>query len=72
MRLNPISQLKYRLSAAIDWRVSQEFDKERELIRQTNKSVVDASTAYVDQIAALTRTIEHLEQRLQELENKIT
>lgn len=68
MAINPFSRLKHRLSAAIDWRVTQEFDQERDLIRETNTAIVDVSTKHSDQIAALTRMVEELEKRIAILE----
>jgi hypothetical protein len=70
MAINPLSRLKHRLSAAIDWRVTQEFDQERDLIRETNAAIVDVSTKHSDQIAALTRMVEDLEKRIAILEAK--
>jgi hypothetical protein len=70
MAINPFSRLKHRLSAAIDWRVTHEFDQERDLIRDTNAAIVDVSTKHSDQIAALTRMVEQLEKRIAILEAK--
>lgn len=68
MAINPLSFLKHRLSAAIDWRVTQEFDQERDLIRDTNAAIVDVSSKHSDQIAALTRMVEELQNRISVLE----
>jgi hypothetical protein len=68
MAINPLARLKHRLSAAIDWRVTQEFDQERDLIRDTNAAIVDVSTKHSDQIAALTSLVNQLEQRIEEIE----
>jgi hypothetical protein len=70
MAINPLSRLKHRLTAAIDWRVTQEFDQERDLIRDTNAAVVDVSTKLSDQIAGLTRLVEELEKRIASLEGQ--
>jgi hypothetical protein len=68
MAINPLSFLKHRLSAAIDWRVTQEFDQERDLIRDTNAAILDVSVQHSDQIAALTSLVNQLEQRIEEIE----
>lgn len=68
MKLNPVTYLKHRLSAAIHWRVTQEFEKERTLIRSTNKSMVQASAQLSDQVAALARAVDALEKRIAILE----
>jgi alpha-D-ribose 1-methylphosphonate 5-triphosphate synthase subunit PhnG len=68
MAINPLARLKHRLSAAIDWRVTQEFDQERDLIRDTNAAILDVSVQHSDQIAALTRLVNQLEQRIEEIE----
>jgi hypothetical protein len=70
MAINPLSRLKHRLSTAIDWRVTQEFDQERDLIRDTNAAIVDVSTKHSDQIAALTRMVEQLEKRVARIEQE--
>jgi hypothetical protein len=70
MAINPLSRLKHRLSAAIDWRVTQEFDQERDLIRDTNAGSVDVSSKHSDQIAVLTRMVEELEKRIAQIEQE--
>jgi hypothetical protein len=72
MAINPLSRLKQRLSAAIDWRVTQEFDQERDLLRDTNAAIVDVSSKHSDQIAALTRMVEELEKKITFLEGRNT
>jgi hypothetical protein len=72
MAINPLARLKHRLSAAIDWRVTQEFDQERDLIRDTNAAILDVSVQHSDQIAALTRMVEELEMRIALLEGRNT
>jgi hypothetical protein len=72
MAINPFSRLKHRLSAAIDWRVTQGFDQERDLIRDTNAAILDVSVQHSDQIAALTRMVEELEKRIAFLEGRNT
>lgn len=70
MALNPISKLKRWLSAAIDWRVRQEFEAEREVIMQISKSVTDVSSYTSDHIAAITHLVEDLDRRLKILEGR--
>jgi len=64
-----LSKLKYRLSAAIDWRVRQEFEKEREFYTGLSATVTDISVSYADQIMALNEIIEDLDRRVKKLEN---
>ena len=70
MAINPLKVMKQRLSAAIDWRVRQEFDKERDLLTGISESVVDISVSYADEIASLSKVVVELEQRIKNLENK--
>lgn len=70
MAVNPLARMKHKLSAAIDWRVTQEFDQERDLIRDTNAAILDVSSQLSDQIASLTRIVEQLERRVAEIEMK--
>jgi hypothetical protein len=64
-----LSKLKYRLSAAIDWRVREEFEKEREFYTGLSTSITDISVSYSDQIMALNEIIEDLDRRVRKLEN---
>jgi hypothetical protein len=68
MAINPLNIMKQRLSAAIDWRVRQEFEKERDLLTGISESVVDISVTYADEISTLTKAVSDLEQRLKNLE----
>ena len=68
MASNPLSKLKNRLSSAIDWRVRQEFETEREIILGMSESMTDVSVSYADQITALTKLMEDLDRRLKNLE----
>lgn len=68
MPSNPMRKLKHRLSAAIDWRVRQEFEKERDVLTGVSESVTEISVAYADQIAALSKMVEDLDRRVTELE----
>ena len=68
MASNPLSTLKRRLSAAIDWRVRQEFEAERELMMEINDSLTTLNAAYTDKISALEKLVENLDRRLTALE----
>jgi len=68
MASNPLSKLKRRLSAAIDWRVREEFETERELMMEINDSVTALNVAYTDRIAALEKLVENLDRRLTAME----
>ena len=70
MAINPLNIMKQRLSAAIDWRVRQEFEKERDLLTGISESVVDISVTYADEISTLTKAVSDLEQRLKNLEKQ--
>ena len=64
MASNPLSTLKRRLSAAIDWRVREEFETERELMMEINDSLTSLNVAYADKISALEKLVENLDRRL--------
>lgn len=68
MASNPLSKLKRRLSAAIDWRVREEFETERELMMEINDSLTTLNVAYVDKISALEKLVENLDRRLTAME----
>lgn len=68
MAFNPLRMLKHRLSAAIDWRVRQEFEKERAVLTGISETVTDISVSYADQISELTKMVEELDRRVRDLE----
>lgn len=68
MASNPLSKLKRRLSAAIDWRVRTEFETERELMMEINYSLTSLNVAYADKISALEKLVENLDRRLTAME----
>ena len=67
---NPLSKLKRRLSAAIDWRVRTEFETERELMMEINDSLTSLNVAYADKISAMEKLVENLDRRLALLESQ--
>ena len=67
MANNPLSKLKGRLSAAIDWRVRQAFEAERELTMGINKAVTELNIAYADKMAAVEKLVEDLDRRVTEM-----
>lgn len=70
MASNPLSKLKGRLSAAIDWRVRQAFEAERELTMSINEAVSDLNIAYADKMAAVEKLVEDLDRRVTEMAKK--
>jgi hypothetical protein len=68
MASNPLSKLKGRLSAAIDWRVRQAFEAERDLMMEINDSLTTLNVAYTDKIAALEKLVDDLDRRLAAVE----
>jgi len=70
MASNPLSKLKGRLSAAIDWRVRQAFETERDLMMNIDESVTELNIAYADKMAALEKLVEDLDRRVTEMAKK--
>lgn len=70
MASNPLSKLKGRLSAAIDWRVRQAFEAERELTMGINEAVTELNIAYTDKMAAVEKLVEDLDRRVTEMAKK--
>lgn len=70
MANNPIAKLKGRLSAAIDWRVRQAFEAERELTMGINEAVTELNIAYADKMAAIEKLVEDLDRRVTEMAEK--
>jgi hypothetical protein len=71
MASNPLRVMKQRLSAAIDWRVRQEFEKERDLLVGMSESITEISITYADQIVALEKLVENQARRITILEQKL-
>ena len=72
MASNPLSKLKRRLSAAIDWRVRQSFETERELMMGIDKAVTELNVVYADKLAAVEKLVEDLDRRVTEMAKKST
>lgn len=70
MASNPLSKLKGRLSAAIDWRVRQAFEAERELTMGINEAVTELNIAYAEKMAAVEKLVEDLDRRVTEMAKK--
>ena len=70
MASNPLSKLKGRLSAAIDWRVRQAFESERKLMMNIDEGVTELNIAYADKMAAVEKLIEDLDRRVTEMAKK--
>ena len=70
MASNPLSKLKGRLSGAIDWRVRQAFEAERELTMGINEAVTELNIAYADKMAAVEKLVEDLDRRVTEMAKK--
>ena len=68
MANNPMSKLKSRLSSAIDWRVRQEFETERDVMMSINDALTELNIVYADKISALERLVENQDRRISELE----
>ena len=64
MAINPLSKVKIGLRKAIDLRVSQRFETERELMMEINNSLTVINLAYADKISALEKLVEKLDRRL--------
>ncbi len=64
MRFNPTKFLTERLGVAIDWRVRDVLEAERQ-------ATIELGKTFVTTTARLTDEIRLLEQRVQELEKKI-
>ena len=72
MASNPLSKLKRRLSAAIDWRVRQSFETERELMMGIDEAVTELNVIYADKLSALEKLVEDLDRRVTEMAKKST
>ena len=70
MASNPLSTLKRRLSAAIDWRVRQAFETERDLMMNIDEAVTELNIAYADKLAAVEKLVEDLDRRVTEMAKK--
>ena len=72
MASNPLSKLKRRLSAAIDWRVRQSFETERELMMGIDEAVTELNVIYADKLSALEKLVVDLDRRVTEMAKKST
>ena len=67
MAINPLSKIKAGLRRAIDLRVSQRFEAERELMMDINNSLMDINTSYLGRMTAVEKLVEDLDRRVTEM-----
>lgn len=67
MAINPLSKIKIGLRRAIDLRVSQRFEAERELMMEINNSLMDINTFYLGRMTAVEKLVEDLDRRVTEM-----
>jgi hypothetical protein len=65
--INPLSKIKAGLRRAIDLRVSQRFEAERELMMDINNSLMDINTSYLGRMTAVEKLVEDLDRRVTEM-----
>jgi hypothetical protein len=65
--INPLSKIKIGLRRAIDLRVSQRFEAERELMMEINNSLMDINTFYLGRMTAVEKLVEDLDRRVTEM-----
>ena len=70
MRWNPFSRLKHALGVAIDWRVRDVLEAEREATVELGQTFVDATAQLTDKNRELEARMADLEARLSRLEGK--
>jgi hypothetical protein len=68
MRFSPIRFLKNRLGVAIDWRVRDALEVERDATVEMGKTFVRGAAHLTDQHQLLEARVAELEKRLSELE----
>lgn len=70
MRWNPFRRLKHALGVAIDWRVRDVLEAEREATVELGQTFVDATSQLTDKNRELETRVADLEARLSRLEGK--
>ena len=68
MSMNPLTRMKNWLSAAIDWRVRDEVEVEREVIATLTETVAHVASTTAEQQRAMGSLLEDLERRVAKLE----
>jgi hypothetical protein len=66
--MNPLRRMKDWLSAAIDWRVRDEVEVEREVIATLAETVTHVASTTAEQQRAIGSLLENLERRVAKLE----
>lgn len=70
MSWNPFSRLKHSLGVAVDWRVRDVLEAEREATVELGRTFVDATAQLTDKNRELEARVAELEARLSRLEEK--
>lgn len=58
------SRISRRLSSMIDWRVRQAYEAERNIILETNRTMIELSAEMTDRVTSLERAILELRKSL--------
>lgn len=68
MNRNPLRRLKNVLGAAVDWRVRDVLEAERQATIELGRTFVETTASLMDTNRALERRVAELEERLRMLE----
>lgn len=70
MTLNPFARLKHALGVAVDWRVRDVLEAERDATIELGRTFVDAAARLTDDQRELEERVRALEERVSALEKK--
>lgn len=70
MKWNPFNRLKHALGVAIDWRVRDVLEAEREATIELGRTFVDTTADLLDRMTALESRLNALEARIHRPEER--
>jgi len=70
MRWNPLSRLKHALGVAIDWRVRDVLEAERQATVELGKTFASTASHVLDKNDEISRRLDEMEDRLREIEEE--
>lgn len=70
MRLNPFKRLKNALGVAVDWRVRDVLDAERDATIEMGRAFVDGAARLTDALREIEEKVRILEKRIADLESR--
>lgn len=68
--MNPVKRIKHLFGVAIDWRVRDVIESEREATVALGETFVQTSAEFLDRLDSIARRLDEIEERMTRLESE--